>query len=405
MRLLFVADGRSPIALNWISYFLDRGDEVHLVSTFDCTGSKSFASINFVPIAFSQLKKSKAADSSSTRQGGLLWGSSFVKLRTSVRRILAPLTISTAARRLGEIITEVQPDLVHALRIPFEGILAAKGLQKTSSPPLIISVWGNDFTLHAGATPWMKTYTRQALIRADGLHTDCHRDLNLAYGLGYSEIRPSIVVPGNGGIQSELFYPPAKSSETRENLVINPRGVRSYIRNDTFFAAIPHILTHRPKTKFVCPGMAAETEVQKWIDKFEIRNAVELLPKLTRKDMADIFRSAAVAVSPSTHDGTPNTLLEAMACGSYPIAGDLESIREWIEPGNNGTLINPADPIALAEAVIMALDNPAMRQKAAEKNQILISDRAEYHAAMGRAQEFYKSIAKNKNEEGIALPS
>jgi len=36
MRLLYVADGRSPIALNWIQHFIIRGYEVHLVSTFSC---------------------------------------------------------------------------------------------------------------------------------------------------------------------------------------------------------------------------------------------------------------------------------------------------------------------------------------------------------------------------------
>ncbi len=34
MRLIFVADGRSPIAINWISGFAAAGHEVHLVSTF-----------------------------------------------------------------------------------------------------------------------------------------------------------------------------------------------------------------------------------------------------------------------------------------------------------------------------------------------------------------------------------
>ena len=56
MRILFVADGRSPIALNWIAYFVDQGQEVHLVSTFPCEPDLQFASLNYVPVAFSQMK-------------------------------------------------------------------------------------------------------------------------------------------------------------------------------------------------------------------------------------------------------------------------------------------------------------------------------------------------------------
>lgn len=405
MRILFVADGRSPIALNWIFYFLDRGDEVHLVSTFECAPSEKFSSINIIPVAFSQLKKAGSKNNNPTPKGGLLWGSSLVKFRTSVRRILSPLSIPGAARQLEGIIVEVKPDLVHALRIPFEGILAAKATQKFEGIPLILSVWGNDFTLHAGATPWMRRYTRLALARADGLHTDCFRDLQLAFEWGYSENKPNLVAPGNGGIKTDLFYPSRDRSSDREKIVINPRGVRSYIRNDTFFAAIPHILQNHPETKFICPGMAGAVEVQRLIEKYKIVKAVELLPNLSRKEMAELFRRAAVAVSPSTHDGTPNTLLEAMACGCYPVAGDLDSIREWIEPEENGSLIDPADPLALAGAVSSTLGNSALRQKAAEINQGLIAERAEYQAAMRRSLEFYNRVLEGKNEGGIAPPS
>jgi glycosyltransferase involved in cell wall biosynthesis len=405
MRVLFVADGRSPIALNWISYFLDRGDEVHLVSTFECAPSEKFASINIVPVAFSQLKKAKPTSFDQSSKGDLLWGSSLVNLRTSLRRILSPLSLPGAAKRLEGIIAEIKPDLVHAMRIPFEGILAAQALHMDEVTPLIISVWGNDFTLHAKATPWMRSYTRLSLARADGLHTDCKRDLRLASQWGYIDHKPSLVVPGNGGIKTDLFYSSQELSISRRKLVINPRGVRSYIRNDTFFAAIPHILDSHPETKFVCPGMIAESEVKKWIEKYDIAKAVELLPNQSRIEMAELFRQAAVAISPSTHDGTPNTLLEAMACGCYPIAGDLDSIREWIEPGVNGNLIDPADRLALAVAVSNAFENPALRQKAAEINQGIIAERAEYQSAMIRAQEFYKTVLEGKIEGGHAPPS
>jgi glycosyltransferase involved in cell wall biosynthesis len=81
-----------------------------------------------------------------------------------------------------------------------------------------------------------------------------------------------------------------------------------------------------------------------------------------------------------------------MACGCYPIAGDLESIREWIEPGINGSLIDPADPLVLADAVIKALENLELRKKSAEYNQALISERAEYRSAMARALKFYQTF-------------
>ena len=56
MRLLFVVDGRSPISMNWISYFVETGHEVHLASTFPCEPDLSLTSLTFIPVAFSGAK-------------------------------------------------------------------------------------------------------------------------------------------------------------------------------------------------------------------------------------------------------------------------------------------------------------------------------------------------------------
>ena len=94
----------------------------------------------------------------------------------------------------------------------------------------------------------------------------------------------------------------------------------------------------------------------------------------------------------SIHDGTPNTLLEGIACGCFPIAGDLESIREWITPNENGLLFDSNSPQSIADAIINAIENKNLRSKAAGLNQEIISTRAEYESNMLRAEEFYEDV-------------
>jgi glycosyltransferase involved in cell wall biosynthesis len=283
------------------------------------------------------------------------------------------------------------------MRIPYEGMLAALALRQVTepAPPLLVSVWGNDFTLHARANPWMASLTRQALRAAQALHTDCQRDQRLAAAWGFDPARPTVVLPGAGGIQSALFYPPAEGAPSGAPLVVNPRGFRAYVRSDTFFKAIPLVLQQHPQTRFACPTMAGEAQAERWLDRLAVRPAVELLPRLPRSQMAQLFRRAQVVVSPATHDGTPNTLLEAMACGCFPIAGNLESLREWITPGENGLLFNPADPAALAGAILRALQEPELRKKAACSNLRLIAERAAYEVVMPKAEAFYSSMTKS----------
>jgi len=387
MRLLFIADGRSPIALNWISHFAESGHEVHLVSTFPCQQNLKLASLEVIPVAFAAAAGGGSPSSSGLRR--LIP----VGLRTAVRQRLSPLTLPSAARRLGEIITRLQPDLVHALRIPYEGMLAALALGEAASPPLVISVWGNDFTLHAPASPLMRRYTRQALVRADALLADCRRDLRLAGEWGFDATKPAAVLPGGGGVQLDLFYPPPQG-ESQLPIVINPRGFRAYVQNEAFFHAIPLVLEAQPETRFLCPAMADEAQAQRWVAELGIAGSVDLLPRQTRPQMAELFRRARVAVSPTTHDGTPNTLLEAMACGCFPVAGDLEPLREWITPGENGLLVDPCLPQALAQAIIAALDDPALCARARQLNLALIADRAAYPHVMASAEIFYSNRIK-----------
>lgn len=392
MRLLFVVDGRSPIAINWISYFIERGDEVHIVSTFKCQPHPGSQSFTYIPVAFSDLKSRVNNGSNNPTRKSRLWSSSGINFHTWLRRFAAPFTISKAAHKLRERIAEIQPEIVHAMRIPYEGILTSEALSTQQDQVLLISIWGNDFTLHASAAPWMSRYTHKVLSRANGLHTDCFRDQKLAYEWGFKRSSPVIIIPGNGGVRLDIFYPPNNDVKERSLHVINPRGFRVYIRNDTFFASIPKVINEINGLKVLCPGMASRREAEQWIKKLRLSQSVQLLPQVNNLEMAELFRRSSVSVSPSTHDGTPNTLLEAMACGCFPIAGDLESLHEWIEPGVNGMFFDPSNPESLADVLISALQNPQLLQNAAEINYSIIQSRAKFQVGMQKAYEFYKSI-------------
>ncbi len=389
MRLLFVADGRSPIALNWIEYFVQTGHEVHLVSTYPCTLMLPSASLRIIPVAFGEV---------AGRPNGISGGKSPlirslipVRLRTAIKQRFGPRTLPVAAQQLQQVIFDIKPDLVHAMRIPYEGMLAA-----LSEPtcPLLVSVWGNDFTLHAPATSGMRELTRLTLQQASALHTDCERDRRLAASWGFSPQKPAITLPGAGGVQLDVFKasPKGTSVEGINPIITNPRGVRAYVRNDTFFQAIPLVLAQNPLVRFICPGMSGEAAILQWVERLDISKAVTLLPHLIKADMATLFERADIAVSITEHDGTPNTLLEALACGCFPIAGDIETLREWITPGVNGFLVPPGDPQALAKAILNASAQPDLCSRAREINLQIIRQRADYTKVMPQALSFYQSI-------------
>ncbi len=398
MRLLYYADGRSPIARGWIEHFVQTGHEVHWVSSFPAAAIPGLSSFQIVPVAFSASASNPAAPSARWRARGL-------RLRLAVRQWLGPLTVDHAASSLRSLVDALRPDLVHALRIPFEGMVAARA---SSGFPLLVSVWGTDFTLHAQASPGMSLLTRRTLHSAAGLHADCRRDLGLASRWGFPEARPSIVLPGNGGVRPSVFFPAGGGDEALSErmrafleslpnwarLVVNPRGFRAYVRNDTFFRAVPRVLHRLPNVVFVCPSMAGDAQAERWRRQVDPGSSVRLLPALDPGEMAALFRRAEVSVSPSTHDGTPNTLLEAMACGCFPIAGDLESVREWLVRGETGLIVDPADDEGLAWAIVRALEDDGLRQSAARRNVEIIRQRADYATSMEQAEAFYREVVR-----------
>jgi len=108
--------------------------------------------------------------------------------------------------------------------------------------------------------------------------------------------------------------------------------------------------------------------------------------------LADLFRQSQIVVSPSTHDGSPNTLLEAMACGCFPVAGDIESIREWLVDSENSLLVDPGDPAALAAAILRAIEDTAFRERAVAANLEMIRQRANFETVMVQAHNFYAEV-------------
>lgn len=384
MEILFVADGRSPIAINWMRFFVERGDDVHLASTFACQPELDLAGLYVIPVAFSAAKRPSASTASRPASSRTL------RLRTAIRHYLGPLTITRSAGKLRTLIERVQPDLIHAMRIPYEGMLAADAY---NGIPLLVSVWGNDFTLHAPSTRLMRHYTRWTMQVTHALHADCQRDIRLAQEWGFPAKRPTLVTPGSGGIRTDVFFPPEKLIE--DPVVVNPRGFRSYVRNDVFFKAIPLVLKEIPQALFLCASMAGESQAMQWIEELGIGHAVELLTPMPHAQMAEVYRRAAVLVSPSVHDGTPNTLLEGMASGCFPVAGDLESIREWITDGENGLLTDATDPRRLAESILKALKSKDLRKQATGLNAKRIAEKGEYYTCMRQAETFYENVIRN----------
>jgi len=85
------------------------------------------------------------------------------------------------------------------------------------------------------------------------------------------------------------------------------------------------------------------------------------VPKLF--NASDIFALPCRADSHGDKDGIPVVLMEAMACGLPAVSGDLPAIRELIEDGVNGMLVDGNNPTQLAARLESLAKDPALRSR------------------------------------------
>lgn len=78
-------------------------------------------------------------------------------------------------------------------------------------------------------------------------------------------------------------------------------------------------------------GMVPQTKVAQWVS------------------------SATLLCLPSRNEGTPNVVVEALASGVPVVASHVGGIPDLVREGENGSLVPPADPLALEAALDQAL--------------------------------------------------
>jgi glycosyltransferase involved in cell wall biosynthesis len=106
------------------------------------------------------------------------------------------------------------------------------------------------------------------------------------------------------------------------------------------------------------PDSIAETQLRTWAES----GLVEWWGH--QDDMAKIMAEANIVCLPTSYgEGVPRVLIEAAACGRAMVATDAPGCRDIVRNGQNGFLVPLGNPEALAHAVRILIEDPALRSK------------------------------------------
>lgn len=79
------------------------------------------------------------------------------------------------------------------------------------------------------------------------------------------------------------------------------------------------------------------------------------------------YSAADLFVIPSLQDNFPNTVLEAMACGTPVIGFDVGGVQDMVRPDLTGVLVEPGDVAGLRAAIVALLKSPGTRQQMSQQ--------------------------------------
>ena len=137
------------------------------------------------------------------------------------------------------------------------------------------------------------------------------------------------------------------------------------------FAAMKQVFHQIPKARFLMVGEELyggmhgsdiyRLEMDRLVDKMGIRSRCYFLGN--RDDVEKLYCACDATILPSLFEGTPNVLLESMACGIPVVATDIADNAKIVPEGKTGFLVPLGDDSYMAEKIIHLLHDETLRKK------------------------------------------
>lgn len=126
---------------------------------------------------------------------------------------------------------------------------------------------------------------------------------------------------------------------------------------ENIIQALPALIDRYPRLqmKFIGTG-GQKRELEKFVKKNDLGGHVTFTGWVNREELPDHLNDAQILLMPSLSEGVPKTILEAMSCGTIPIASSVGGIPDIIEDTKNGFLLKDVDPETIEQRISSVLE-------------------------------------------------
>lgn len=293
-----------------------------------------------------------------------------------------PITDVRTLRALWSLMRRIRPQYVlgYTIKPVIYGLLAA---WMARVPKRFALITGLGYTFQReGRRGRLQAFVQQlyavALARVHMVFFQNPDDEALFRLRGILEVgTPSCVVSGSGVDVADFNVAPLPSGQMRFLLIarlLGDKGVREYAQ------AARRVRAQHPDVRFALVGWIDENpdairseELDGWV----ADGTLCYLGRLT--DVRPAIADASVYVLPSYREGTPRTVLEAMAMGRPVITTDAPGCRETVEDGENGFLVSIKSVDALVSAMLKFIEDPALAARMGSRSRKMVEAKYDVH--------------------------
>jgi len=294
----------------------------------------------------------------------------------------------------------LEPDLIHhvSLKPVVYGSLVARWLKV---PAVVNAVSGLGYNFRASRPSSLTERVIRLLLRLAGNHPNGRfilqnsDDCRLFVEEGFAR-RGQITLIRGSGVDCSVFAPAGTESSDSFRVVMASRmlwskGVKEFVDAGRLLrdAGIECQMMLIGPVDEASPDAIERAQLEHWDAEGLVRWGGY------RGDMPTVFRSARIAVLPSTYrEGIPKVLIEAAACGLPIIATDTPGCREIVRDGENGFLIPPGDPEALAEAIARLASEPGLRDEMGRRGRKVAVESFSIEQVVGETMKVYRELLR-----------
>lgn len=273
-----------------------------------------------------------------------------------------------------------RPDVVLATYVSSNGLVAALA----GARPLVVSAHGSDVLgTPAGARMHSAmlglTCRRSTIVHAV---SEPIADRLVASGADRERIRCFPI-----GIDVDRFSPRGGERRPGPPRILCTRTHDHVYRNDTIVAALAALRDDQVEfeASFLGGGPLLDA-FRAQVSALGLGDRVAVRGRVAPDEVLEALRDADVYVSASSRDGASSALLEALACGVFPVVSDIPANTDWVRDGDSGILFPAGSVDELTAALARALSSGDLRAEARSANRAQVERDGNIDVNMARME-------------------